>query len=169
LTIISSTPVTIDEAYEAFVDALHGENLKVVAVGKFFKISRNHGYLRVERENKKPQLEVVKVNDTTWKVKRKSIEENIKHLSRIAIQARIVPFMENGETRGIKLYSIRPGSLYQLLGIKNGDVIYKINGTPIISPETALRVYEKAKKKVDKIVVELSRRGEDRTFTYLIE
>ena len=40
ITILSGTPVTIDEAYEAFLAALEAEGLRVETVGKFLKITR---------------------------------------------------------------------------------------------------------------------------------
>jgi type II secretory pathway component GspD/PulD (secretin) len=40
ITILSGSPVTIDEAYQAFLDALEAEGLRVETAGKFLKITR---------------------------------------------------------------------------------------------------------------------------------
>jgi S1-C subfamily serine protease len=45
-----------------------------------------------------------------------------------ARQARVVPAVDDGVTRGIKFYGIRPGSLPKLLGCKNGDMLTRIDG-----------------------------------------
>lgn len=171
LTIISSSPVTVDEAYEGFVNALHAQKLKVVQMGKFYKICRDRGFLRVERETRDSALSsdaITKVNDSTWRISRSDLDLVLAEPSLLAVQARIVPNFVDGKPQGFKLFSIRPGSLYQLLGFKNGDVVKSINGMEINSPQKAMEVYNKLKT-ANKIVVNLSRRGEEKTFTYNIK
>jgi general secretion pathway protein D len=40
ITILSGTPVTVEEAYQAFLAALEAEGLRVETVGQFLKITR---------------------------------------------------------------------------------------------------------------------------------
>ena len=56
--------------------------------------------------------------------------------------ARIVPKFVNGKSVGFAFYSIRPGSKLAQGGLKNGDVIVRINGLSMDSPEKALDVYK---------------------------
>ncbi|MCY0987367.1 hypothetical protein OV203_09555 [Nannocystis sp. ILAH1] len=46
-------------------------------------------------------------------------------------EAHILPSMRNGQPRGLKFYGIRPSSLPGLLGLKNGDLLTRLNGVPI--------------------------------------
>jgi general secretion pathway protein C len=84
------------------------------------------------------------------------------------MQARIVPSFKNGEANGFKLFAIRPGSLYSKIGIQNGDIIHKINGFSMNSPDKALEVYQKLKS-ARSIDVELTRRGRNQKMTYNIQ
>ena len=171
LTIISSRSVTVDEAYEAFVNALQAQNLKVVEMGKFLKICRDRGYLKVERESSEhliPPDAVRQINETTWSISEDAMGNLLSNPGRLAVHARIVPSFRDGKPEGFKLFSIRPGSIYSMLGIVNGDIINKINGINLSSPEKALEIYEKLRT-ADKFVVDLSRRGKDMKFTYLIK
>lgn len=105
------------------------------------------------------EADVRKVGDNQFEISREDVERQLSNLNTIATQARIVPSFKNGEANGFKVFSIRPGSIYQKLGIQNGDVIKKINGYEINSPDKALEVYAKLKES-SKIEVELERRGQ---------
>ncbi len=81
------------------------------------------------------------------------------------MQARIVPAFKDGVATGFKLFSIRPDSLYTKIGIQNGDVIKRINGFDINSPDKALEVYTKLKES-NRIEIEIDRNGANVRKTY---
>jgi general secretion pathway protein C len=108
---------------------------------------------------------ISKIDDTRYEIKQESVDKALGNLAGLATQARIVPAFEGGEPVGFKLFSIRPGSLYSKIGIQNGDVISRINGYEINSPDKALEVYQKLKDSKD-ITVDLKRRGKPMTMTY---
>ncbi len=60
---------------------------------------------------------------------------------------------------GFKLFSIQPGSLYSAIGMENGDVIQRINGYEINSPEKALELYQKLRES-SHMTIELERNGQ---------
>jgi general secretion pathway protein C len=55
-------------------------------------------------------------------------------------QARILPKYENGQMVGVQLNAIKPGSMFEQIGIKNGDVITELNGIKIDSPEQSAKI-----------------------------
>ncbi len=102
---------------------------------------------------------VKKVSDNRYDVKRKYIDETLSNLNNVATQARIVPSFKNGVANGFKLFSIQPGSLYSAIGVENGDVIQRINGYEINSPDKALEVYQKLRES-SHITIEIERNGQ---------
>lgn len=50
--------------------------------------------------------------------------------------ARVMPSIRDGQMRGFKFYGLRPGSLFRLLGFKNGDLLTAVNSVPITSMGT---------------------------------
>src|SRR5690606_3564713 len=102
--------------------------------------------------------EIRKVAENTYEISREDVESQLSNLSALATQARVIPNFKDGKANGFKIFSIRPGSIYQKLGLKNGDVIRKINGYQMDSPEKALEIYAKLKES-PRIEVELERRG----------
>ena len=111
---------------------------------------------------------IKKTGKDQWAIDREEIDKTLSNLNSIAMQARIVPSFKNGEANGFKLFAIRPNSLYSKLGIQNGDIIHKINGFAINSPDKALEIYQKLKN-ARSIDIELTRRGKSKKLNYRIE
>lgn len=104
---------------------------------------------------------------SSWTLQRKALEVVFANTSLIGRSARIVPSIRDGRPHGFKLYAIRPGSFYWLLGLKNGDTVHAINGFALSSPSAALTAYAKVRK-ARKVTLTLTRRGQPLTFRYTV-
>lgn len=111
---------------------------------------------------------VTKTGETTFTIDRSEVNNAFDNLSQVATQARIVPSFKNGKPNGFKLFSIKPGSIYSKIGLQNGDVIQKINGYEINSPDKALEVYQKLKE-ASNVTIDMQRRGQAMTHNYSIQ
>jgi general secretion pathway protein C len=105
------------------------------------------------------------LDDNNYEVPRGEVDRALANLNDLAMQARIVPAFKDGQAEGFKLFSIRPDSLYSKIGIVNGDVIKRINGFEMNSPEKALEVYTKLKD-ANRIDIEVDRNGTTLRKTY---
>lgn len=105
------------------------------------------------------------VSENEYEVPRPEIDKTLSNLNDVAMQARIVPAFKDGVAQGFKLFSIRPDSIYTKIGIQNGDVIKRINGYDLNSPEKALEVYSKLKE-ASRIDIEVERNGSTLRKTY---
>lgn len=111
--------------------------------------------------------DIKKVSESEYEIPRSDIDSALSNLNQLATAARIVPSFQNGKANGFKLFSIRPNSLYSKIGIQNGDIVQKINGFEINSPDKALEIYSKLKD-AQSITVDLIRRGKNQTLSYSI-
>jgi general secretion pathway protein C len=102
---------------------------------------------------------VRKLTDTRYEIDKQVIEGALTNLNTLATQARLVPSFKNGVANGFKLFQIQPGSLYSSIGIENGDVITRINGYEVNSPDKALEVYQKLRES-SHVSLELERGGQ---------
>ena len=102
-----------------------------------------------------------------WEIQRRTLNKVLGNTAMLASQARIVPSSRNGKPNGFKLYAIRPGSIYQLIGMSNGDTIHAINGARIDTPDKALEVYTKVRN-ASHLTISFSRRGQPKTHEYVI-
>lgn len=106
-----------------------------------------------------PMEGVRTVGNNLYQIDRKVIDTTLGDLNQIATQARIVPSFKNGVANGFKFFSIQPGSLYSAIGVENGDVIQRVNGYEINSPEKALELYQKLRES-SHVTIELERNGQ---------
>ncbi len=111
---------------------------------------------------------ITKTGENSYGVPRSAVDGALNNLSELATQARIVPAFEGGKPVGFKLFSIKPGSLYSKIGLQNGDVISRINGFEMSSPEKGLEVYQKLKDAAN-VTVDVKRRGKPMTLDYAIQ
>ena len=65
---------------------------------------------------------------------------NLRSPASLFSQASIQPKFQDGEMIGVEVSSIESGSLFEQIGIANGDVITELNGIKIESPEESARI-----------------------------
>ena len=107
-------------------------------------------------------------SETEFEISRAMIDQNLDDLSSLGMQARIVPNYRNGKYEGFKLVGVRPNSLYRAIGIRSGDVIKRINGREINSPNKAIELFESLKNSSN-IALDIERRGQLQTMQYSIK
>ena len=80
---------------------------------------------------------------------------------------RIVPALRDGRIVGVRVYGVRRGEGIARLGIVDGDVIQRVNGLDIASPDRCLEAYARLRQS-DEVVVDLVRRGRRLTLRYVL-
>jgi len=100
-----------------------------------------------------------KLADNKYDVKKSVLDGTLSNLNSVATQARIVPSFKIGVANGFKVFSIQPNSFYTAIGVENGDVIQKINGYEINSPDKALEIYQKLRE-ARHVTVDVERNGQ---------
>lgn len=110
-------------------------------------------------------LEVRKVGENQYVLKRSDLMKLTGNLNSLARQARIIPARKE---KGFKIFSIKRNSLYRKIGIVNGDIIKSINGIELSSPDKALEAYSRLQS-ASKLSLDIKRRGQNETLEYTIE
>lgn len=75
-------------------------------------------------------------------VPREEVQASLRNPAEIFSQARILPKYEDGQMRGVQVSQIKPGSLFEQVGIREGDVITELNGIPINGPEQSPKILQ---------------------------
>ncbi len=88
---------------------------------------------------------IEKVSSTQYSIARSEVDRALSDINSILTQARAVPNFENGTPNGYKLFQIVPGSIYDKLGLQNGDVITGLNGQTINDPGKAFEMFSELK------------------------
>lgn len=79
--------------------------------------------------------------DTQFQLDRATVDQHLSNLSSLLTQARVVPHFNKGKPDGFRIFSIRPDSLFDQIGLKNGDVLRSINSLDITTTEEALQAF----------------------------
>jgi membrane-associated protease RseP (regulator of RpoE activity) len=95
-------------------------------------------------------------------MRRATAEVLLKSPDMFARQARVVPALRGGETKGFKLFAIRPGTLPHLLGFANGDLITSANGRELSNPTSAIDAYQSFRESAT-LSITLERNGSPMT------
>jgi general secretion pathway protein C len=98
-------------------------------------------------------------------VGRSDLQESLNNLHELLSQARIRPHFKDGRARGLAVTNIRPGSFFEKLGLRNGDIVQGIDGRDINSPDDVLEVYSKLRSG-SHVTLQITRNGVQRTMDY---
>jgi len=71
---------------------------------------------------------------------KKAVNENLSDLKSIMSQAVVRPFLNEGVQNGYIISNIAPNSLYEKMGMQNGDIIIDINNKPMQSADNLLQM-----------------------------
>ena len=112
-------------------------------------------------------LEGIRREGNRFEVDHSVIEKAMSNMGQILRSARVVPYLKDGKLKGFKIYGIRRGSLYDKIGLKNRDIIQRVNGIELTGPEQALQLFEILRNE-RQITVDIIRNGKQQTLTYTI-
>lgn len=95
-----------------------------------------------------------------------AIDEALANLDRFYTEVRIVPYFKAGKVAGMKILSVKPGSLIGKLGIKRGDILEKVNGREL-DVKTGMQLFNELKDQKN-FTIDLVRGGQNKTLEYEI-
>ncbi len=101
-------------------------------------------------------------------IHRSYLNRSIQNFPKLLSQARVVPHFNQGKADGFVINNIVPNSLYQHIGLRNGDIILKVNGQAITSAQQGMQMYQ-ALQNASSIDLELRRNGATLPIHYQIQ
>ena len=120
-----------------------------------------------DSDTKTPDDSIRQTGTSTYLVDRREVEHSIENLNQIATQMRAVPFVRDGQTVGFRVLSIHAKSIFDRMGLKNGDVIQRVNGVELDTPTKALALLEDVQT-AQEIRVDLLRDDTPSSLTYTV-
>ena len=96
---------------------------------------------------------------------KKTVNENLNDLKSIMNQAVVRPFLNEGIQEGYIISNIAPNSLYEKMGMQNGDVVIDINNKHMQSAEDLLQMVN-LMQSGSSITLNVKRNGKIETINY---
>jgi general secretion pathway protein C len=147
-----------------------------IGSAKLIKITRNTAILRSEGRDitlkikatlEGPLLPNSPDNATprSMTLSKKTVNENLSDLKSIMSQAVVRPFLNEGVQEGLIISNIAPNSLYEKMGLQNGDIIIDINNKRMQSADNLLQTVN-LMQSGSSIAVNVKRNGKIETINY---
>ncbi|MDP2689246.1 MAG: type II secretion system protein N [Deltaproteobacteria bacterium] len=108
-----------------------------------------------------------RLGENEWVIDQGAVLNSLEDFSSVLSDARLTPKMSNGAVEGFVVTEIKPRGVFDAMGLKNGDVLTRINGFDIDSPEKAMQVLSGLRGETD-IALDIIRGGQKNSFHYRI-
>jgi len=98
-------------------------------------------------------------------IDQRALNASLDNIGQTMTDARLLPSIKDGKVEGFRVSEVKPQGIFGTIGIKNGDVLLRINDFPIDSPEKAMQSFASLKGQ-NRIRLDLIRDGQPSTFNY---
>jgi len=105
---------------------------------------------------------------STQRVSRNMLDDELKDMGKLMTQVRVTPYFEAGQSVGFKVSGIASGSIFERIGLQNGDVIKSINGQVLTDPQQAMQMYQQLRD-ASQLNVALLRNQQAQNIQYQIQ
>ncbi len=101
----------------------------------------------------------------SYVIDQKALNAALDNIGQAMTDARLLPSVKDGKVEGFRASEVKPGGIFGMVGIRNGDVLLRINDFPIDSPEKAIQAFVSLKGQ-SRIKLDLVRDGQPASFNY---
>ncbi len=108
-----------------------------------------------------------KTADNKYVIDRREVERTVENMNEVFTQARAVPHFEDGKTTGFRVFAIKPGSVFEKVGLQNGDIVQRVNGVELTDPTKAMSLFTELQNE-GHIALDLQRNKQSKSFSYEI-
>lgn len=98
-------------------------------------------------------------------IDQRALNAALDNIGQAMTDARLLPSLKDGKVEGFKVSEVKPQGVFAAVGLKNSDILVKINEFPIDSPEKAIQSFVTLKGQ-NRIKLDLIRDGAPTTLTY---
>lgn len=119
-------------------------------------------------ESKGAAAPVTVTGENQFVVAEREVDDALSNLPLLLTQARAVPYFKDGQSIGLRLFAIKSGSIFEKIGLRNGDVLRSVNGNGLGDITQAVKIFEQLKNQRS-INVQLERGGAPLEFKYDIQ
>jgi general secretion pathway protein C len=154
LTKISTTSVTIQQDASSYTLTFPEEKaiVKTSRQSKSRNASTKGSFAR-------------KVGEQEYVLDRRRVQKSLENPEQILTDARLLPNFVEGRQEGFKISEVVRDGLYHSMGLKNGDILLRVNGLEISNPEVAMQAMT-ALKGMNSVNLDIKRKGKNMSMSY---
>lgn len=103
-----------------------------------------------------------------YMLRRAVVNKNLENMAQLFTEIRAVPNMIGGHADGYVLSDIQPGSIFQQIGLHDGDILVNVNGQDVQDPAQAMQLFT-ALRNAPSLTLEVMREGAPVQMHYTIQ
>ncbi len=108
---------------------------------------------------------VARTGAGSFVIDQRALNATLDNPAQAMSDARLLPSQKDGKVEGFRASEVKPNGLFAMIGIKNGDVLLRLNDFPMDSPDKALQSFI-ALKGQTRLKLDIIRDGQPQTFNY---
>jgi len=113
-------------------------------------------------------LQVERIGENNFALDEAGLAHLSGNINQFMANVRITPYFEGSASAGYRIAAIRPGTAFDKLGFRSGDVIQNVNGVTLSSPEKMYTIFQNLKDEKT-VSVDIIRQGKKNTLKYEIK
>jgi general secretion pathway protein C len=101
-------------------------------------------------------------------VEKSVISQSIADIDAVKTDIKFRPHYTDGDQTGLLLYGIRPQSVFDQMGFKNGDILRQVDDTPTLTEDLFTILFQSLENSASATRVTIMRRGTPKEFVFHI-
>jgi len=98
-------------------------------------------------------------------IDQRALNAALDNIGQAMSDARLLPSQKDGKVEGFRVSEVKPNGVFAMVGLRNGDVLLRLNDFSIDSPDKALQSFI-ALKGQNRLKLDLIRDGQPATYNY---
>jgi general secretion pathway protein C len=128
-------------------------------------VATETGKSAADQPGAQPGALAVAAGSGNYVVDQRALNAALDNIGQAMTDARLLPSTKDGKVEGFRVSEVKPTGIFGTVGIKNGDVLLRINDFAIDSPDKAIQSFVTLKGQ-SRIKLDLIRDGQPATLNY---
>jgi general secretion pathway protein C len=113
------------------------------------------------------EIRVTRLGDNLFSLDEATVTQLTGNINQYMTNVRLIPYFEGNRSAGYRIAAIRPGSAFEQLGFRGGDVIQQINSVELSTPDKMFTIFQNLKDE-KRVTVNILRQGQKSSINYEI-
>lgn len=115
----------------------------------------------------KNKLVLKKISDNEWVINQRALADTLNDIDKVLTAAILLPYMEGKSMAGFRITNIKSDGIFKLIGLKEGDILKRVNNYDVDSVEKGLQLLSGLKGESN-MSLDILRNGKSMNLRYQI-
>ncbi len=113
------------------------------------------------------EIRVTKLGENLFALDEATVSQLTGNINQYMTNVRLIPYFEGNRSAGYRVAAVRPGSAFEQLGFRGGDVIQQVNNVELSTPDKVYTIFQNLKDE-KRVTVNILRQGQKSSIMYEI-